>query len=302
MSSIREFEYNAKEILQSLGYDKGESDAICRRLIEDILKISNSKLFLLDKDTQFSIDEEMKAVDYLDKLKKNEPLQYILSKADFYKYQIIVDKSVLIPRPETEELCLLAIDEIKRLQKIGKTPIRIWDICTGSSVIAYTLAMELVAKDYILASDLSKYALETAKKNIANIGEGKAKIELLEDDILQEKSKNCGEKFDIIISNPPYIMPSEAIDMEDNVLKNEPYMALFAPENDPIIFYKAIASLIKLEYLRKDGIMLFEINPMLAKETKKAISEFSGINLEYINIIKDIYGKERFIRLRNNRN
>ena len=299
MSSLKEIEHKIKEILTSLHYDKEEAASICRRLITEILSISDTKLFLIDKDTQLSIEEEIKANNYIKRLNNNDALQYIISKADFYKYQFFVDKSVLIPRPETEELCLMAIDEIRKLKKNSDLPIRIWDICTGSSAIAYTLAMELGEKDYILASDISREALLTAKINIDRLPPDRARVELLCSDILLEKGRNTEDFFDIIISNPPYIQPSEALSMADNVLKNEPHIALFAPEDDPIVFYKAIAELIKKDYLKKDGLMLFEINPLLAEETKRAVSKKSGIDMANIEIIKDIYGKERFIKIRN---
>ncbi len=222
----------------------------------------------------------------LSRLKNYEPLQYILGSTEFYDLEFIVNKHVLIPRPETEEL----VDFILKNEKIKKSH-KILDIGTGSGCISVSLAKNTPAS--VFAIDISAEAINVAKQNATNnnINVSFFQQDILQTDYLSEKNEII--KFDLIISNPPYVRESEKKLMLSNVLDYEPEKALFVPDNNPLIFYSAIADFAK-KSLNKNGKIYLEINEFLPNET---IDIFLKRNFKSAEIIKDLSGKSRFVRV-----
>lgn len=280
---------NICKTLYSQGYDKFESQTVMMRILESVLGLNMTQLLLLDKDTILTQREENKIECIMRDLCSGRPLQYILGKADFYKHSILVDSNVLIPRPETEELC----DLIIKTFSVYRHPLRLLDIGTGSGCIAYTLAYELTSDDTIIAIDISENALSVAKSNFALLPNDKARVSALKDDVFNTSIPKI--PFDIIVSNPPYIMPKEADDMKTQVKDYEPNIALFAPIEEPTAYYRAIGLMVKNGYLLEDGSLWLEINPLLCDDTIKTLADSANIDSSEIVKIKDLSGKNRFL-------
>ncbi len=208
---------------------------------------------------------------------KNEPIQYVLEEAWFYSRKFFVNPDVLIPRPETEEL----VSEI--IRKHADPEARILDIGTGSGCIAITLACEIKGAK-VFALDNSKKALRVAQTNANNLG---AEITFMETDIL--KCQCLPEKYNIIVSNPPYVTEKEKQEMLPNVLEYEPHSALFVKDDAPLVFYTKILELAK-ECLYSHGCVYFEINEQFGHEM---IGLAKSANVSMVQILKDIHGRDR---------
>ncbi|SRR5690554_3776883 len=259
-------------------YDKEEIESFFFLILSRLKNIARVDL-ALNSDLEFSEEELNKIMLYTEELKNYKPIQYILGTTTFFGLEFEVNPNVLIPRPETEELVNWIISENKNQKKL-----KILDIGTGSGCIAISLAKNLKAE--VTAFDISEDALDTAQKNADN---NQTFILLAEFDILNDTWE--GEEFDIIVSNPPYVRELEKEQIKPNVLNNEPHLALFVPDNDPLIFYRKIADF-ALKHLSENGQLFFEINQYLDKETVNLLAEkgFKNINLK-----KDIYGNNRMI-------
>lgn len=224
---------------------------------------------------------------YLSLLKLQKPIQYILGETNFFGINMHITPSVLIPRPETEEL----VDWIIKTNEMEGR--RILDIGTGSGCIAIALAKNL-ARSKVYALDISTDALKLAQ---ANAERAKVDIAFFEHDIINSSAHSImGKPFDIIVSNPPYVRESEKRSMLRNVLDYEPHVALFVNDSDPLIFYKSIA-LIAIDTLSASGQIFCEINEALGNETAAVFSEYGFSD---ISIRKDINDKDRMIRCRRN--
>ncbi|MGI6047061.1 MAG: peptide chain release factor N(5)-glutamine methyltransferase [Petrimonas sp.] len=232
------------------------------------------------KFNHLSDAEMQKLGEIIGKLKKSEPIQYILGETDFFGLTFFVDTSVLIPRPETEELVQWIVETVK------KESIKILDIGTGSGCIAVTLAKKMPSAE-IHAWDISKDAIEIAQKNAQK---NDVEVFFLEKDILQESVSD--EKFDIIVSNPPYVTEFEKTKMQENVLNFEPHMALFVPDNNALIFYEKIANF-ALTNLNRGGKLFFEINREKGKDIVRLLKAKGFKNIERK---RDISGNERMIK------
>jgi release factor glutamine methyltransferase len=225
------------------------------------------------------------AVDYsqllpiITRLNQHEPLQYIFNEAWFYGRKFFVDPSVLIPRPETEILIPLAH------QMKSTPPVNILDIGTGSGCIAISLSL-LFPKATVLGIDVSDEALQVARRNAKEL---KADVQFRQVDILTGFPMK--EKFDLVVSNPPYIPMGEKWDMKANVLQYEPHLALFTPEKDPLLFYRSIAQM-SHQNLDKEGIVLVEINERFGE---KVSSIFLKSGFKNIAVVKDYSGKDRIV-------
>ena len=256
-------------------YDARESSIIARYLIEDLF----SKSFHSDKLLNQS------EVDVLEntalRLQKNEPWQYIGGVADFYGLKFNVNPSVLIPRPETEELAYLAIDIIKKYNISS-----VMDIGTGSGILPITIAKKAAIRE-VYGLDVSVGALETAKSN-ANLHE--VQIQWIHSDILDRNLWSKLPKVEIIVSNPPYISRDEKVEMQANVLDYEPELALFV-QNSPLEFYDAIADFVIL-FQDSDCKLLVEINEKYGKEVSKL---FMDKGLKNIILLQDLQGKDRIV-------
>jgi len=278
MQTVFEIKQDIKNSLSSY-YDKREIQSFIYIIFEYIL--SYGKIDTEVKKEE-KIDEDIceRIFSIVDRLKKFEPIQYIIGETDFYDLIFKVNKATLIPRQETEELVHLIIDEN------SNKDISILDVGTGTGCIAISLAKNLPLAS-LYAVDISDKAIETAKENaIIN----KTKVNFFKEDILNIKHKH--NKYDIIVSNPPYIRNSEKSLMHANVLDYEPHTALFVDDNDPLIFYRTIA-LFAQEHLNENGLLYFEINEALGKEMKDMLSEYSFQNIE---VIKDLNERDRIVK------
>ena len=266
-----------KEFLESITplYNKDEASSLYYMLCEESLALSKSKLIIAE-DMDLSVEKTNQLYNCLDRLKKHEPIQYVLGKTIFCKLNFFVNKSVLIPRPETEEL----VNIILKSQLGDKT---ILDIGSGSGCIAISLAKHS-PKANVTALDVSKDAIELSQRNAK---ENDVKLEFINADILNYKSD---KKYDIIVSNPPYVFESQRKHMSKNVLDYEPELALFVKNDDPLKFYKAILDFSK-NSLNKDGKIYFEINEKCKNEIKDLAYYYNYLN---VDCKLDVFGKYRF--------
>lgn len=220
----------------------------------------------------------------LSQLKEERPIQHILGKSHFCDLDFYVDENVLIPRPETEELVYWILDHV---QKLGSgNEIKILDIGTGSGCIAISLAKNL-PNATVAAIDISKKAIGMARQNAK---ENNVIVEFIEADILAKF--DFKEKFDVIVSNPPYVRELEKVEMKNNVLDYEPGSALFVSDENPLIFYKKIIQF-AVDHLKANGVLFFEINQFLGNETKQLLE---NENFSEIELRKDMFGNDRMLR------
>ena len=257
---------------------QGKEESLARFLLMYILD-ENCQEFTNNISEQLTKEKEELYFSLIDKhIEKNVPLSHLAGFEYFYDRKFKVTKDVLSPRMETEELIYKVIEYIK---SINKNNIKILDLCTGSGIIGITLRKELEFKSLeVVASDISEEALKVAKENaIMN----EAEVKFIQSDIFE----NINEKFDIIVSNPPYIAYNDKITMEDNVLNYDPHLALFA-EEDGMYFYREIVENAK-EYLEEDGLVFFEIGYDQREKILKLANE-NGFNAE---VYKDINGRDR---------
>lgn len=218
------------------------------------------------------------------RLKLYHPIQYIIGDTEFYGLPFIVNSHVLIPRPETEELVDWIVKDLT--VSVKKEQIKILDIGTGSGCIAISLAKNL-PEAKVSAIDISENAIEVANAN-AKLND--VDVHFTVSDAL--RMEHLLEKFDVIVSNPPYVRELEKKEIQPNVLENEPHLALFVPDHDPLVFYKKITELAN-HNLNADGVLYFEINQYLGNETMQMIE---GKGFESVKLRKDIYANDRMIR------
>ena len=263
-------------------YEEMEAESFFYLILENRYQLRRIDL-ALDADKEFSDAEISNWNVILEKLKTQIPIQYILGTTHFYGSEFIVDENVLIPRPETEELVDWIVKLNTKLSK--KKDLKILDIGTGSGCIAISLAKNIL-NSAVFAVDVSEKALAVAEKNATL---NKVTVTFLHKNILE--TNHLDQKFDIIVSNPPYVRNLEKAEIKPNVLENEPHLALFVPDNDPLIFYKKIAELAAAN-LNPNGQLFFEINQYLGKETQDLLE---SLGLKNIELRKDIYGNDRMI-------
>ncbi|MBR1917710.1 MAG: peptide chain release factor N(5)-glutamine methyltransferase [Bacteroidaceae bacterium] len=263
-------------------FAKDEAQAMARILIEDLLHLSLPHV-LAGIIPPLSVQEGLLVKQAVSRLLDNEPIQYVIGSTTFCGNTFCVNPSVLIPRPETEQLVDMAID-------IADLPehVSIMDACTGSGCIAISIKKKRPDWE-VYACDISAEALQTARENAKANG---AEVHFTHTDVLSDKLLTG--PFDIMVSNPPYVMDKEKSSMEPHVLKREPHLALFVTDDEPLIFYRALAQWGQRS-LSSEGWMLAEINPLLSQETKAL---FEAQQYRDCTIINDNYGKERFIRCR----
>ena len=266
-------------------YDKDEANAMILILLEHYFSIDRVKMAL---EPQLRLSEsEMLTFHFAVKdLLKNKPIQYIIGETEFCDLKFKVNENTLIPRPETSELVMKIVN---RQQSTDNRLCSILDIGTGSGCIAISLA-KMISSSKVFALDISEKALEVAKRNAIN---NEADVTFIHDDILSLKNK-IDTKFDIIVSNPPYVRELEKAEMRDNVLNWEPHNALFVSDNDPLIFYRKILEFAKT-HLKENGEVWFEINEYLGKEMTDLCKEMGFSQIETLN---DFRGKERILSVR----
>lgn len=234
----------------------------------------------------------------MDRLASGEPVQYVLGSTEFCGLRFNVTPDVLIPRPETELLCREAIKTGSRMQRMRKAygdsyPVRILDLCTGSGCIAWTVALNIPGA-VVVATDISEKAIMVAMEQDfqASMKEsGALAPQFIIADIFSDENAFGLGQFDLILSNPPYIMDSQKEQMRPNVLNYEPHSALFVPDDDPLLFYKAIARW-SSSLLAPEGYGMTEINEQLGESTRKL---FVDAGFHKSETVKDFYDKNRFI-------
>lgn len=294
---LAEFVKAGTKALESL-YPQKEARSIVLMLCEEVLGTENYTHIV---EPEFKIDDkklpELEAA--MERLKKMEPVQYVLGHTEFYGRTFKVDPAVLIPRPETELLCRDAIKLGMRVYRMrspyGKNaePVRILDLCTGSGCIAWTMALSIPGSR-VTAVDISDAALEVAAgQDFASELKSKETFrpEFIKADVLDSEQEIELGPFDMVLSNPPYIMESEKEDMRRNVLEYEPESALFVPDDDPLLFYRAIARWSQ-RFMSPDGIGLSEVNESLARQTETV---FKAAGYAHTEIVRDLSDKNRYI-------
>ena len=256
------------------------------------------------KVNELSSDEERNLEEIIARLQNGEPVQYVLGEADFAGRTFQVEPGVLIPRPETAELCQWIEEDVSSLEADERK--QILDICTGSGCIAITLGLTIPNSE-VTGWDISEDALRIAQGNVEMLKAGNVRIEY-QDALMLPKAAEAKEAaeiseatksesslskgWNVIVSNPPYICEKEKADMEKNVLEHEPSIALFVPDEDPLKFYRAIAEYAS-SALKPEGALYFEINPIYEKETREMLEE---LGFKDIETKEDAFGKKRMMK------
>ena len=269
--------HHAKQQLQQ-AYSKAEAQALAQRLLLELLDLS---LLQLRTDSRALTTAEVALLAAgLHRLLQHEPLQHIVGTVEFANCKLKVSPQVLIPRPETEELVELIISRYQQ-----QPPQRLLDICTGSGCIAIALA-KAFSQAEVAAVDVSAEALEVAEENAAL---NKVSVDFWQQNVLRESIGNG--KYELIISNPPYVRELERVQMQANVLEYEPELALFVADTDPLLFYRTIVQHAQ-QLLATNGCLYFEINEAFAEETADLLREAKFSDVE---IIQDFRQRPRFV-------
>ncbi|MGF7230537.1 peptide chain release factor N(5)-glutamine methyltransferase [Arachidicoccus sp.] len=261
-------------------YGAQEASNIANLVLEKITGLSRIDR-LINKETELDALQISLLQKYTQQLIQNRPVQYVLGEADFAGLSFLVDESVLIPRPETEELVSWVVETL------GQRNVDILDVGTGSGCIAVALKSKL-SNAQISAIDISLNALNMAEKNALR---NHTKVNFFRVDILEETAWKDLDEFDCIISNPPYIALNEKESMAANVLNYEPHSALFVTNSEPLVFYKKIAQFAKL-HLKNDGRLFFEINENFGEEI---VGLLQTIGFQNVEIKRDLQGKDRMV-------
>ncbi len=263
----------------SLDESREEISAVAYQIMEKVLSLNKTDI-LAEKMIDLSQQEEDAISATIKRVNNLEPVQYVLGEAFFFNRKFFVDRTVLIPRPETEELVASVI------RKVGSSSaVRIADIGTGSGCIAITLALEL-EKSAVYATDINTSALTVAKNNTTAL---RADVEFTMHDILHNAIPF--RNLDIVVSNPPYIPYEERTTMRESVFAFEPNSALFVPDEDPLLFYRALATR-AFHALVPKGLLAVEINERFGAEV---VSLFSSHGYKKVELVKDIFRKDRIV-------
>ena len=294
---IREAEKHLRDGILSI-YSESESANIAKLILEQLTGHSRSYL-LLNRQELLTSEQTEILRRYVVRLQQHEPVQYILNKSWFYDMELYVDKNVLIPRPETEELVHWIVNDIERsgLDVFGHNPseadrtrqLKILDIGTGSGCIALALK-KTMPKAEVWGCDCSEEALNVARRNGA---EQNIRVDFQGINFLDEKQQKMLPTVDVIVSNPPYIPLKDKETMQPNVLQYEPHTALFVPDNDALLFYKAIA-IFGHHRLHEGGTIYLEIQEDLGQEVEELFKK-EGYN--NVTIKRDMQGKDRMVRV-----
>lgn len=316
-----------QQLWQSLTplYDAGEAQAIVRTVLDVEYGMTLTDI-ICGKVNELSADEGRKLEEIIIRLQKGEPVQYVLGEADFAGRPFHVESGVLIPRPETAELCQWIEEDMAVKSTVSSEDFsedspqatddarQILDICTGSGCIAITLGLNIPNSE-VTGWDISEDALRIAQGNVEMLKARNVRIEYQDALALRKAAETDNEKmkvnadkevvkpkgeaktpstqkWDMIVSNPPYICEKEKADMEKNVLEHEPSIALFVPDENPLKFYRAIAEYAS-SALKPGGALYFEINPIYENETRKMLEE---LGFKDIETKEDAFGKKRMMR------
>ncbi|MCJ8211138.1 peptide chain release factor N(5)-glutamine methyltransferase [Mucilaginibacter sp. RS28] len=281
MKTVKEAAEVFKQELTPL-YDAFETEALQMLAVSEITGLSRAKIKAFP-EIEINTTAQQKLNEVLQQLKTGKPLQYILGYEEFYGLRFEVNPSVLIPRPETEELVSWILESVNSIPSPA-----ILDIGTGSGCIPVTLK-HLLSAASVSSIDVSPEALQTAQRNAAA---NQVAVNFIQQDILAADLSALPTNLDVIVSNPPYVTVTDKAQMHQNVTDFEPHLALFVPENDPLIFYKAIADY-ALTALKTGGLLFFEINESYGEQTAEILSDKEFKNIE---LRKDIRGKDRMMK------
>lgn len=260
-------------------YGNGEARAVTDYVLDVCFGLSKADI-LCGAVEEMTAEKTAELNKIFGRLMKGEPVQYVLGRAEFCGRWFSVRPSVLIPRPETEELCAWITAD----SKASASP-KVLDIGTGSGCIAITLQLDM-PESKVTAWDISADALDVARENAKQLG---ANVNFVKQDALNAKPEG---EWDVIVSNPPYICEKEKKDMAVNVLEHEPHTALFVPDADPLLFYRAITRL-AVQTLNKGGRLYFEINPIYADDTCRMMR---AEGMTAVELRSDMYGKQRMAK------
>lgn len=267
-------------------YPEEEVASLCFLSFEYVMGMNRVEV-TLSRNKILSPQQTSEMVEVLERLKNSEPIQYIIGSTEFYGLEFQVNRFTLIPRPETEELVDWVIKDHTRITERATAISRdVLDIGTGSGCIAVCIAKHL-AGARVEAIDISQNALETAHNNATR---NETKVKFFQQDILA--AADLPQKYDIIVSNPPYVRELEKEKMRANVLNNEPKGALFVPNEDPLLFYEKIGTL-AFHFLKDDGTLYFEINEYLGNEMNALLKQIGFTNVE---LRKDMFGRDRMVK------
>lgn len=260
-------------------YGNGEARAVTDYMLDVCFGLSKADI-LCGAVEEMTAEKTVELNKISNRLTKGEPVQYVLGRAEFCGRWFNVRPGVLIPRPETEELCAWITAD----SKASASP-KVLDIGTGSGCIAITLQLDM-PESKVTAWDISADALDVARENAQQLG---ANVNFVKLDALNAKPEG---EWDVIVSNPPYICEKEKKDMAVNVLEHEPHTALFVPDADPLLFYRAITRL-AVQTLSKGGRLYFEINPIYADDTCHMMR---AEGMTAVELRSDMYGKQRMAK------
>lgn len=263
-------------------YGQREAHSITSIVLESVLGMNPLKQSM-GRHMLLTVDQKQNLEAILQRLLTQEPVQYVLGDTIFLGRTFTINQHVLIPRPETEELVLWIKED---LAGQAESPVNILDIGTGSGCIAISLSLEL-PNAVISAMDVDADALQVAKRNSEIWG---ANVSFMHADVLTVELPE--HQFDVIVSNPPYITYSEKDQLADNVVQFEPHLALFVPDNDPLLFYRVIANK-ALSRLKNAGRLYFEVHETYAKQVADILKTFGYLD---VTVQKDMQGKERMVR------
>jgi release factor glutamine methyltransferase len=281
VATIQQTAQYIRESIQE-AYPEPEAGAIAQLVLEHVLQKSRMQLSLAKQEEVSEVQEEQ-IKQAVEKLKKQEPVQYVLGVAHFYGLDLQVDERVLIPRPETEELVAPVVREHQ-----GRSGLHVLDICTGSGCIPLALAANLQA-DKVYGLELSEGALQVARTN-ARLH--RLPVAWLEQDVFEPILGIAPHSLDLITSNPPYVTEQEKTQMRANVLAYEPHLALFVPDEDPLRYYSRIAT-VATGLLKKGGRLYLEINEQYGQEVKELLLQAGFSQAE---VVQDLFGKDRIVK------
>lgn len=279
-----------KELLSELTSinEKSEIDSFFFLLIEYKMKLKKMD-FLLNPDVEVNTLDKEFFDTAIQNLKKEQPIQYIIGETEFYGLDFNVTEKTLIPRPETEELVDWIIKDYSNYEQKGRSNLTVLDIGTGSGCIPISLAKNL-SNANVTTVDVSEEAIKIAKENAK---QNSVAVHFINDSILNPNIVNDSKyMFDVIVSNPPYVRNLEKQEIKKNVLAYEPHLALFVEDDDALIFYKKITEY-ALSHLKKDGVLYFEINQYLGKET---VALIENLGFKSVELRKDMSGNDRMIK------
>jgi len=266
-------------------YPNREADALSRILLEDVGGLSRQDILIHGADNSLPEEVQTRILDMAQRIAEGEPWQYVVGRTEFCGLSIGVEQGVLIPRPETAEM-------VERILNHETLPLscRLLDIGTGSGCIALALKHSF-PQATVEAWDTSLTALRVARGNAERLN---LDVTFLQQDVLQYVEKHTRDLplFDLIVSNPPYVCQSEAAEMDSLVLDHEPHLALFVPNENPLLFYYAIADL-GIQLLKRSGLLWFEINQRFGEEICQLLREKGYAE---VALLSDFYGNNRFVR------